>query len=140
MGLVAYTPAFPGFDYRWSVAFQERKFKLEYAADSLERRYALTTLDAGFGLNTELLDMFGFFFGVEATLMSKAKCRGTSPCYEGGGDSIAGQLHAGFNFRIGFMKLEPYWEHMPFSPINGTKSLTSYGLAVHFLPESFSAD
>jgi hypothetical protein len=137
-GMVVYYPAFSGFDYRGSVGFQNRKFNLTYN-DGIERHNTISTLDFGMGLSTEF-EMIGFFAGLEGTWLANVKCRGTSPCKDSGGDILAAQIQAGFSLGNNHFKLEPYVERMPFRPITGTKSMTTYGLAIHFFPETFSAE
>lgn len=135
-GLVVTWPFHEYLSYRTSVALQNRKFHLTYN-DNIERRYGLSTLDIGGGLQAEFLDLIGVFVGAEITTIAHVECKGGSPCERTGGEALAAQFHAGMSLGSRRFRLEPYWEHMPFSPISGIKSLTSYGLAIHFYPESF---
>lgn len=139
-GLVAYWPAFANFSYRASAAMQMRKFNLISKTDDHKRRFLLSTLDVGVGIHTDFIDFIGAFIGVEATWLAKIECRGLSPCDDSGGGKIGAQFHAGFSMGPQWLKFEPYWEYLPFAPVKGTKSLTTYGVAIHFFPESFSAE
>jgi hypothetical protein len=136
LGMVVYWPALDFLNYRGSVVLQNRKFNLT-GSDDIERRYTASSIDIGAGFSSEFLDMLGIFIAVEGTTFVKLQCEGGDPCSKQGSQSFAGHLQAGMSLGPKWMKFEPYWEHSPSAPLKGAKSLTTYGLAIHFFPESF---